>query len=195
MFTTMAVPKENTLLKLSAFTAFNGLMGLSLAPLVTLGGPLVLRAAAYTGAIVGSLAYIAATAPSDDFLWMGGPLTIGLGIVLVSSVGTMIAAPGGAAFTAMNAVALYGGLALFSGFVLYDISKVSRVTIGSLFLCIYLSIHLSPSVPSSYVHLSPHSPVSLVLFLSLTHPHKFARSLLRRSRRAPSCCRTRTSTP
>ena len=62
-------------------------MGAMLAPLALLGGPVVLRAAWYTAGIVGGLSVIAATAPSEKFLNMGGPLAIGLGVVFASSIG------------------------------------------------------------------------------------------------------------
>jgi hypothetical protein len=52
-----------------------------------LGGPLLTRAAWYTAGVIGGLSLVAATAPSDKFLYMGGPLAIGLGVVFASSVG------------------------------------------------------------------------------------------------------------
>ena len=50
-------------------------------------GPLVARAAMYTAAVVGGLSLTAATAPSEKYLHMSGPLSIGLGVVLVASIG------------------------------------------------------------------------------------------------------------
>ncbi|KAI3382638.1 hypothetical protein SNEBB_005382 [Seison nebaliae] len=62
-------------------------LGALIAPMTMLGGQLLLRAAWYTAGIVGSLSLVAATAPSEKFLNMGGPLAIGLGLVFVSSLG------------------------------------------------------------------------------------------------------------
>ena len=39
-------------------------------------------------------------------------------------VGGMFAAPGGAVFSGLQAVSMYGGLVLFGGFMLYDTQKV-----------------------------------------------------------------------
>ncbi len=50
-------------------------------------GPLVARAAVYTAGVVGSLTLTAACAPSEKYLHMSGPLSIGLGVVLVASLG------------------------------------------------------------------------------------------------------------
>lgn len=63
------------------------MVGLVIAPLILLGGPLVLRAAACTAGVVASLSLTAACAPSDKFLSWGGPLALGLGGVFVASIG------------------------------------------------------------------------------------------------------------
>ena len=52
-----------------------------------LGGPLVLRAAAVTGGVVGALSLTAACAPDGKFLSWGGPLAIGLGGVCMACLG------------------------------------------------------------------------------------------------------------
>lgn len=57
------------------------------APFAMLGGPLLIRAAWMTAGVIGGLSAIAATAPSDKFLNMAGPLAIGLGVVFASSIG------------------------------------------------------------------------------------------------------------
>ena len=58
-----------------------------IAPLILLGGPLVVRAAACTAGVVASLSLTAACAPSDKFLSWGGPLALGLGGIFVASIG------------------------------------------------------------------------------------------------------------
>lgn len=67
-----------------------GVMGAVVAPLAFLGGPLLIRAAWYTAGIVGGLSTVAMCAPSEKFLNMGGPLGIGLGFVLASSIGKIL---------------------------------------------------------------------------------------------------------
>lgn len=44
----------------------------------------------YTAGVVGSLSAVAACAPSDKFLNMGGPLAIGLGAVFAASIGNYV---------------------------------------------------------------------------------------------------------
>ncbi len=70
-----------------AWAAHAGLLGGLIAPLTLLGGPVVLRAAWYTAGLVGGLSLLAATAPSEKFLNICGPLACGLGVVFASSVG------------------------------------------------------------------------------------------------------------
>ncbi|XP_029977497.1 growth hormone-inducible transmembrane protein [Sphaeramia orbicularis] len=103
-----------------------GVMGAVIAPLTLLGGPLMVRAAWYTAGIVGSLSTVAMCAPSEKFLNMGGPLAIGFGVVFVSSLGTMFMPPTSALGAGLYSVAVYGGLILFSMFLLYDTQKVIK---------------------------------------------------------------------
>lgn len=70
-----------------AWAVHAGMLGGFLAPLTLLGGPLLMRAAWYTAGVIGGLSVVAATAPSDKFLNMAGPLAIGLGVIFVSSLG------------------------------------------------------------------------------------------------------------
>ena len=66
-----------------------GIIGAMVAPMALLGGPILTRAAWYTAGVIGGLSMVAATAPSQKFLNMGGPLAIGLGVVFASSVGKL----------------------------------------------------------------------------------------------------------
>ena len=63
------------------------MIGTLIAPMMLLGGPLVLRAAAVTGGVVGALSLTAACAPDGKFLTWGGPLAIGLGGVCMACLG------------------------------------------------------------------------------------------------------------
>jgi len=95
-------------------------MGASVCPLVAVGGPLLMQAAAATGAIVGSLAMVGAAAPEGSFQGLTGPLTIGLGCLLAASVGTMIF-PG---VGLLQNIVVYGGTGLFGLFVMADSRRI-----------------------------------------------------------------------
>lgn len=110
--------------KIGAFTLFTSVMGATLAPVALIGGPLVARAALYTAGVVGALSLTAACAPSEKYLYMSGPLSLGLGVVFVASIGGLFARPGTALFSGLHAVYMYGGLALFGAFLLYDTQKI-----------------------------------------------------------------------
>ena len=65
----------------------SGIVGAVIAPLMLLGGPLVLRAATYTAGTVAALSLTAACAPDGKFLTWGGPLSLALGGICVASIG------------------------------------------------------------------------------------------------------------
>ncbi|KAK2113942.1 hypothetical protein P7K49_008208 [Saguinus oedipus] len=109
-----------------AWLLHSGVMGAVVAPLTILGGPLLIRAAWYTAGIVGGLSTVAMCAPSEKFLNMGAPLGVGLGLIFVSSLESMFLPPTTVAGATLYSVAVYGGLVLFSMFLLYDTQKVIR---------------------------------------------------------------------
>jgi len=109
-----------------AWMAHTAILGAVIAPLCFVGGPILVRAACYTAGVVGGLSTVAVCAPSDKFLYMGGPLAIGLGVVFASSLAGMWLPPTTALGAGLYSVSLYGGLLLFSGFLLYDTQRVVR---------------------------------------------------------------------
>jgi len=102
----------------------SGLVGIVLGPMCLLGGPLLIRAAYMTAGVVGGLSAIACCAPSEKFLAMGGPLAIGLGVVFASSLGSMFMPVTSALGAGLYSISMYGGLLLFSGFLLYDTQRI-----------------------------------------------------------------------
>jgi FtsH-binding integral membrane protein len=107
-----------------AWLLHSAVVGAVVAPITLLGGPIMLRAACYTAGVVGGLSMLAVCAPSDKFLYMGGPLAMGLGVVFISSIGTWFLPPASVLGAGMYSVAVYGGLALFGLFLLYDTQKI-----------------------------------------------------------------------
>lgn len=75
--------------------------------------------------MMGSIAFVGATAKQEKYLYLGGPLLAGLGMVVVSGLAPLVL-PVTAARTLMwtERIWLYGGLAVFGGFVLYDVQKI-----------------------------------------------------------------------
>ncbi|KAL3985535.1 Inhibitor of apoptosis-promoting Bax1 family protein [Acanthocheilonema viteae] len=117
---------DNTLLKHAAWILHAGLMGAFIGPICLMGGPLAVRAAWYTVAIVTGLSTIAFTAPSEKFLMMGGALAMALGVVFASSIGTFFLPPTSALGASLMSISLYGGLILFSLFLLFDTQFVIK---------------------------------------------------------------------
>jgi len=122
-----ALPYQEGLgVKQAAWILHSAVIGAVVAPLTLLGGSIMVRAACYTAGIVGGLSTLAICAPSEKFLNMGGPLAMGLGVVFVSSIGTWFLPPTTALGAGMYSVAMYGGLALFGMFLLYDTQKIMK---------------------------------------------------------------------
>ena len=130
-----------------AWLAHTAVIGTVLAPLSLFGGPLIIRAALYTAGVVGGLSAIAICAPSEKFLNMSGPLGIGLGVVFVSSLGSVFLPPTTVLGSGLHSMALYGGLVLFSMFLLYDTQKI---------------IHKAETHPNYYAgrEIRPYDPVN-----------------------------------
>lgn len=88
-------------------------------------GALIARAGLYTVAMMGSISFVGATAKQEKYLYIGGPLLAGAAIVLASGFAPMILPA-----TAVRTLAvtenlwLWGGLAVFGGFTLYDVQKI-----------------------------------------------------------------------
>lgn len=86
---------------------------------------LIARAGLYTMAMMGSIAFVGATAKTDKYLYLGGPLLAGVALVAVSGFAPLVLPA-----TAVRTLAfseniwLYGGLAVFGGFTLYDVQKI-----------------------------------------------------------------------
>lgn len=87
-----SIPYQEGLLnsKHLAWLVHAGTLGFVISPLMLMGGPLLMRAAAITGGVVGGLSMIAVCAPSEKFLSWGGPLGLALGGVCMASIGKLI---------------------------------------------------------------------------------------------------------
>ena len=72
------------------------------------------RAGLYTAGMMGSIAFVGATAKTDKYLYLGGPLLAGVAIVALSGLAPLVV-PATAARTLMvtENLWLYGGLAVF----------------------------------------------------------------------------------
>jgi len=110
--------------KQAAWLVHCAVLGAVIAPLCFLGGPLLTRAAYYTAGMVGGLSTVAVCAPSDKFLYMGGPLAMGLGVVFCASLGSAFLPPTTALGASLYSISMYGGLLLFGAFLLYDTQKI-----------------------------------------------------------------------
>ncbi|KAF8226317.1 hypothetical protein L208DRAFT_1302642 [Tricholoma matsutake] len=119
-------PPERTVQKHFFWLAFNACQAATLSPLFFLNPAILSRAALYTCGVVGSISYVGATATTDKYLHLGGPLLAGVTVVALSSLAPMALPLGLRGLAISEAISLYGGLAVFGGFVLYDTQKILR---------------------------------------------------------------------
>ena len=75
--------------------------------------------------MVGGLSTVAVCAPSDKFLYMGGPLAMGLGVVFCASIASNFLPPTTALGAGMYSIAVYGGLVLVSQMQMFEFSSDS----------------------------------------------------------------------
>lgn len=141
------------------YQGFNVFQAATLSPLFFFSPAILARAALYTCGVVGSLSYVGATArcvsvlnsvsvgaharSNDKFLYMGGPLLAGVTVVALSSLAPMALPLGMRGLAVAEAVSLYGGLAVFSGFVLFE--------------CVLLSVLFSRLTPRSTQKILHHA--------------------------------------
>ncbi|BDD59849.1 hypothetical protein MPDQ_002876 [Monascus purpureus] len=125
MFGTFYTPPENYMVKYGLWTAFNITQAALLSPLMFLHPALLARAGLYTVGMMGSIAFVGATAKQEKYMYLGGPLLAGVTIVALSGLAPLVL-PMTATRTLMwsERIWLYGGLAVFGGFTLYDVQKI-----------------------------------------------------------------------
>lgn len=111
--------------KYALWGGFNLTQAALLSPMLFFAPQLLARAGLYTVGMMGSLAFVGATAKEEKYLYIGGPLLAGVAIVALSGLAPLVL-PATAARTLMwtENIWLYGGLAVFGGFTLYDVQKV-----------------------------------------------------------------------
>lgn len=112
--------------KYALWVAFNATQAAFVAPLLAfVPGPLIARAGLYTVAMMGSLSIVGATAKQEKYLYIGGPLLAGLAVVAASGFAPLIIPATAVRTLALTeGIWLYGGLAVFGGYTLYDVQKV-----------------------------------------------------------------------
>lgn len=112
-------------MKYGFWSLFNLTQAALLAPLMFYNPALLARAGIYTVGMMGSIAFVGATAKQEKYLYLGGPLLAGVAIVALSGLAPLVL-PVTATRTLMwtENIWLYGGLAVFGGFTLYDVQKV-----------------------------------------------------------------------
>jgi len=125
MYGTFNTHPDNYIQKYALWGAFNVTQAAILSPLMFMSPAILARAGLYTLGMMGSIAFVGATAKQEKYLYLGGPLLAGVAIVAISGFAPLVL-PATAARTLMwtENIWLYGGLVVFGGFTLYDVQKI-----------------------------------------------------------------------
>ena len=111
--------------KYALWAGFNVTQAALLSPLLFFNPAILARAGLYTIALMGSISFVGATAKTDKYLYIGGPLLAGVAIVAVSGFAPLVLPATATRALAMSEnIWLWGGLAVFGGFTLYDVQKI-----------------------------------------------------------------------
>ncbi|KAK4047798.1 hypothetical protein OIV83_005140 [Microbotryomycetes sp. JL201] len=111
----------------AAWALFSAVQGATLSPMFFLNPAVLSRAGLYTVGAVAGLSYVGATAKSEQFLWLGGPLMAGLGVLICASLAPLVMPRMSLRSLSMiENVTAYGGVALFSGMILFDVQRVLK---------------------------------------------------------------------
>ena len=111
---------QSPALKHGLWFSFLTATALGMVPLINMASmPIIYDALFATGFTMGGLGLVAYNAPSEQFLKWGGALGMGMaGMIGISFMQMFFPSP------ALFNFWLYGGLVLFSAFVLYDVQKL-----------------------------------------------------------------------
>jgi FtsH-binding integral membrane protein len=138
--TQMIDQHQHPVWKYTAWTLFNSSFGLILSPLCHLESNLLARAALLSTGVVISISAVGITARREQYLWLGAPLSkflinislndlyglvAGLSVICLASIGSSILpATAIRTLSLLECISLYGGLAIFSGILLFDTQKM-----------------------------------------------------------------------
>ncbi|KAI9734235.1 MAG: hypothetical protein M1834_002337 [Cirrosporium novae-zelandiae] len=125
MMGTFYTDPDNYVAKYAFWSVFNVAQAATLSPLLFMSPALLARAGLYTVGMMGSIAFVGATAKQEKYLYLGAPLLAGCAVVAISGFAPLVLPA-----TAVRSLAwseniwLYGGLAVFGGFTLWDTQKI-----------------------------------------------------------------------
>lgn len=125
MYGTFNTHPDNYMQKYALWAGFNLAQAAVLSPMLFMHPAILARAGLYTLGMMGSIAFVGATAKQEKYLYLGGPLLAGVAIVALSGFAPLVLPATAARTLAWSEnIWLYGGLAVFGGFTLYDVQKI-----------------------------------------------------------------------
>ncbi|ORY57684.1 inhibitor of apoptosis-promoting Bax1-domain-containing protein [Leucosporidium creatinivorum] len=112
----------------ASWAVFSAVQGATLSPMFFIAPAILSRAGLYTVGAMSGLCYVGATAKSEQFMNMGGVLMCGLGVLVAASLAPMVLPRMMTVqrLSVLEHVTAYGGVGLFSMFILYDTQKILR---------------------------------------------------------------------
>ncbi|KAI8828827.1 inhibitor of apoptosis-promoting Bax1-domain-containing protein [Chytriomyces cf. hyalinus JEL632] len=121
---TLFTPSDYSYAKYLLFGAFAVTKGTFLSSALVISPALLGRAGLYTAGLIGSLATVAATTKSDNYIHIGGPLMGTLTVATLAMNVKNILPSTMHSMPKLYSLYLYGGLLVFGYFVIRDMQKV-----------------------------------------------------------------------
>jgi len=132
-----------------------GVVGGVIAPIAAIGGPVCVRAAALTAAVMAGLSLTAMVAPNDAYLSTYGPINAGCCLMLGACLVSFVAPAGSAMSVGLSSFIMFGGLALFSVKGFSDIQKtVASASRPGQFDPINHSLHITMDAINIFIRLA-----------------------------------------
>jgi FtsH-binding integral membrane protein len=138
-------------MKPAYFLLFNSAMSFNLSPLAAYIPAIVFRDAGFlTAGLCSGLGLVAVTSKDDAFIGASGALGAGLGVITALSIANLFMQS-----PIIHNIWLYGGLALFTGFLMYDVKQVQiRAQKSEHFDAMAESIHIYMDTIQIFVRLA-----------------------------------------
>ncbi|KAI9345041.1 inhibitor of apoptosis-promoting Bax1-domain-containing protein [Obelidium mucronatum] len=121
---TLSTPASKYTEKHYLFLATAISKGVFLSSTIAIAPALLTRVGLYAAGVVGSISWIAATAKSDHYIYIGGPLLTGLTVTTLAAMSRFLLPPASMALPLYQLLWVYCGTTVFAGFVLKDTAKI-----------------------------------------------------------------------
>ncbi|KAJ3074177.1 hypothetical protein HDU98_011929 [Podochytrium sp. JEL0797] len=121
---TLTTPLTEPDRKRALFLATAVTKGIFFSSTIAFSPAILTRVGLYAVGVVGSLSWVAYTAKSNHYVYIGGPLLTGVTVATLAAASPFLLPASAIAIPVYQVVWIYGGVAVLSGLLLRDLEKV-----------------------------------------------------------------------